>query len=438
MNVSVFGAGYVGLTVAACLSQLGHKVLVFDKDHEKINNLNLSEISIYEPGLQELIRMNVIEGRLQFTNQNTQAIEASEVLIIAVGTPLNSDGSADTSCVMDVANMISEHINESKTILVKSTVPVGVCRNIQNLLDNKINSRSLNFEVQVISNPEFLREGQAIHDFMYPDRIVVGFEKKNTQSMIKNLYGEILNRTHLVETDLETSELCKYASNAFLATKISFMNELSRLCEKTRADIDKVRESLGYDKRIGSEFLNAGIGFGGSCLPKDLSSIIHLADTVGEKLSILEAVKLTNLLQRERFVQMITSKMSPLNLKSITVWGLSFKANTDDLRDSPAVFIVEDLAKSGFKINAFDPMSFQVASKYFKNNENVTVSQSLFDSLSNSEALCILTDWDQFKNVNLLEMKKYLRHPIIFDGRNIFRPETVQGHGFEYYSIGRG
>ncbi len=429
MNIAVIGTGYVGLVTSACFAKLGHTVIGADNDPSKIEKLIKLQMPIYEPGLEELVRDNVKHGRITFTSNVSEAIRKSTIIFICVGTPPLPDGGADLSAVEKVARLTAEEMTAYKLVIDKSTVPVHTGEWVKKTIQTYNKHR---VEFDVASNPEFLREGTAIYDFMNPDRIVIGIASEKAKTLLLELYKDI-NAVKVV-TDINTSELIKHASNSFLAMKISFANALSRICEKAGADVTKIAEGMGYDKRIGGAFLNAGPGFGGFCFPKDVSAFIHIADKLGYDFHLLKSVEKTNEEQKEFIMKKVEAALWVLNGKTLAVLGLAFKPNTDDIRFSPAMDIVTGLLKKGVKINAYDPEAMVNAKKILK---DVKYFQDPYQTMTGADALLILTDWEDFKNLDLEKVKKLLKAPIFIDARNLYDPKKMKQNGIEYRSVGR-
>ena len=435
MHIAVVGTGYVGLVSGAGMADFGMNVICIDKDIEKIKKLEKGEIPFYEPGLKELVEKNVRAGRLSFGTDLAEAVRRALVVFICVGTPPAPDGSADLSFIREVALGLAEVIDDYKVIVTKSTVPVGTNRWIKKLIDeNKKNSVA----VDVISNPEFLREGSAIEDFMRPDRVVIGGESAYAIAIIKDIYRPLyLAETPFVITDLETAEMIKYASNSFLATKISFINEIANLCERVGADVVTVAKAMGFDPRIGSRFLNPGPGFGGSCFPKDVQALCYLGRKNGYQLRILEAVLEVNREQRLITVEKVERMCSGLQGKTIGVLGLAFKPNTSDVRESPALTIVEELINRGAKVKAYDP----VASEEFqraKPDLPVIYVENAYQAAEEADCLVIITEWNEFRYLDLEKIKALMQEPCLVDTRNIYEPAQVKKLGFRYEGMGRG
>lgn len=429
MHITVVGTGYVGLVSGVCFADLGHCVTCVDKDVDKIARLNRLEMPIYEPGLKELVEENVNAGRLSFRQDIAPGLETAEVVVIAVGTPSLPDGAADLSFVEQVAVDIAQHMNGYKIIMTKSTVPVGTNDKIKHLI------RSLtNQPFDVVSVPEFLREGSAVKDAFNPDRIVIGTDSKRAEEKIVALHRPLTD--HILTTDIRSAEMIKYASNAFLATKISFINEIANICDKVGADVTKVAEGMGYDKRIGSAFLNAGIGYGGSCFPKDTKALIQIAGNVDYDFKLLKSVVHVNEDQRYNVIEKLTQSLGSLSGKTIGIWGLAFKPNTDDVREAPSIEIVDELVKLDARVKVYDP----VAMDNFRsvvNSPRIEWCSDALEAAKDCEALCLLTEWDEFKNVDLQEVESVMRRAVLVDGRNVFTREQIEQTHFEYYSIGR-
>lgn len=432
MNIAVIGPGYVGLTAAACLANLGHTVVCVGRNKEKIENLKKGIMPIFEPGLRELVERNVKENRLFFTIDAEKGIKNSKVIFIAVGTPSRKDDSVDTSHVETVAAAIGKHMNGYKVIVDKSTVPVGTADKVTETI-RKNQKKPIDFDV--VSNPEFLKEGFAIEDFMVPDRIVIGVDNGKAKDLMISIYKGI-ERTGkpIMVTDVKTAEMIKYASNAFLATKISFMNEISRVCEKLGADVKEVAKGIGLDTRIGPRFLQAGLGYGGSCFPKDVKAMINIGKKNNCEMKILDSVEKVNMEQRYLMIKKIKSKLGNLKGKTIAVWGLAFKPNTDDMREAASITIINELQNLGAKIRAFDPVAIETSKKVIK---NLYFAKSLYDAAEGADAVVLMTEWDEFRYPDFEKLKQIMKKPIIFDGRNIYQPEEIRKRGFVYVGVGR-
>lgn len=431
MNICVIGTGYVGLVAGACLAETGNRVICVDNDEKKINDLNNGIIPIYEPQLDELIKTNTKDGRLKFSDDIDSAIKNSLVCFIAVGTPEDESGNADLSCVFEVANQIADSLNDYKVIVNKSTVPIGTGEKIYNLIKSKTD-----IDFDVVSNPEFLKQGAAVEDFLKPDRVVIGSNSQRATKIMKELYApHILNGNPVMVMDIKSAEMTKYAANCFLALKISYINEIANICEKTGADINEVRNAVCRDRRIGHHFMFAGIGFGGSCFPKDLKALINTAKQNNTDSQILKAAYETNLRQRELFVEKIKNRFSNVQNLTFGAWGLSFKPKTNDMREAPSVTIIKSLLAQGAKIKAFDPKAQDEARRIF--GKDIEYCKNSYDAVENADAMLLLTEWHEFRTPDFCKMAQIMKQKIIFDGRNQYNPKIMQQEGFEYYSIGR-
>lgn len=428
----MIGAGYVGLTSAAILADLGNTVWAVRKDIETIEIIKRGEAPFYEPGLAEIIKRNIEAGRLIPTIEYKEAVPPAEVVFICVGTPSLPNGEADLSQVFAAAEEIAQNLNGYKVIVDKSTVPVGTAEKVKEIIRKNLPE---NISFDMASCPEFLREGQAISDMLNPDRVVIGAETERAKSLLLKLHEPLSGER--VVTDIKTAELIKYASNAFLATKISFINEVARLCETVEADVEDVARGMGLDKRIGRSFLKAGVGWGGSCFPKDTRALCFIANDSGHTFPLLKAVIEVNNEQRRRFVQKLKAAIGPLQDKIITVLGLAFKANTDDVRESASLEIIKLLLSEGAKIQAFDPMAGKNAQMALKEVSGVVFCQDAMSACQDAHAVAILTEWEEFKNLDWPVVKKVLKQPIVVDGRNLLDPESIRAKGFLYFSIGR-
>lgn len=436
MNACVIGTGYVGLVTGACFAEFGVNVICADNDESKIDRLERGEIPIYEPGLEALVKRNVSQGRLAFTTNTPEAVRASLVVFIAVGTPPRADGGTDLAYVEAVAREIGRALNGYKVIVTKSTVPVGTSARVRELIQQELDAAGSDVKFSVASNPEFLREGAAINDFMRPDRVVIGTDDETAAAILRDLYRPLyLNETPFVITNIATAELTKYAANAFLATKVSFINEVANLCEKIGGDVNAVARGIGLDGRIGRKFLHAGPGFGGSCFPKDTRSAAFFARELGEEFQIVEAVIRVNERQRERMVEKIRKALGgELSGKTVAVLGLSFKPETDDMRDAPALDIIAGLQKSGASVRAFDPVAMPAATPLLP---GVRFCGDAYEACEGADAVVIVTEWNQFRMLELERVRKLLARPVMIDLRNVYEPGPVQKAGFEYYSVGR-
>ncbi|MBM4136415.1 MAG: UDP-glucose/GDP-mannose dehydrogenase family protein [Nitrospira sp.] len=437
MHIGIIGTGYVGLVTGACFAEFGIFVTCVDKDEKKIKSLKKGIVPFYEPGLEALVQRNTKEGRLNFTTKIADTIDSSLVIFIAVGTPPRGDGSADLKYVEEVAREIAINLDSYKVIVTKSTVPVGTGNRIKEIISRNLKKK---VDFDIVSNPEFLREGSAIEDFMRPNRVIIGADPESNSgqqaiAIIKDLYKPLyLIETPFVITDIKTSELIKYASNSFLATKISFINEIANLCEKVGADVHMVAKGMGLDQRIGPKFLHPGPGFGGSCLPKDIKALLKVSEDYGVQMGIVEAVVRANERQRETMAIKIKDVMGILKGRTIAVLGLSFKPNTNDLRDAPSLHIIRSLLKEKAKIRAYDPVSMKDAESILP---EVKYCKDPYDAVKGADALVIVTEWNQFRNLDLAKVKSLLKEPLFFDLRNIYDPQRLRGKGFRYFCVGR-
>jgi UDPglucose 6-dehydrogenase len=436
MNVCVIGTGYVGLVTGACFAEFGAQVICVDKDRAKIDALRAGQVPIYEPGLEDLVERNVRAERLTFSTDTTESVRSSLVVFIAVQTPPRSDGSTDLTAVEEVARAIGAAMDGYKVVVTKSTVPVGTSYRVRDLIDEALGEERRSVRFGVASNPEFLREGAAIHDFMRPDRVVIGADEDAPLAIMKDLYRPLfLNETPFVITNIPTAELAKYAANAFLATKISFINEMANLCERIDADVHALARGIGLDKRIGSKFLHPGPGFGGSCFPKDTRSAAFFAREAGERLQVVEAVIEVNTRQRRRMLdKILTALGGDVSGKTVAVLGLSFKPETDDMRDAPSVDIIAGLEERGASVRAFDPVAMPQAEKLMP---SVTMCEDSYEACEGADALVIMTEWNQFRMLDLERIRSLLRAPVVVDLRNVYDPTQMRGAGFRYTCVGR-
>lgn len=439
MRLAVMGTGYVGLVTGTCFSELGHDVICVDVDKAKIDALNNGEVPIYEPGLKELVQINREHGRLTFTTDAASAVDQSLVIFIAVGTPPQEDGTADLRYVLDVARTVGEHMNEYKVIVDKSTVPVGTAEKVRATTQGALDKRNVSFEFDVVSNPEFLKEGAAIDDFMVPDRVVLGSDNERTFALMKELYSHFAkNNRPIICMSTESAEMTKYAANAMLATKISFINEVATICERVGANVDDVRNGIGSDSRIGYHFIYPGIGYGGSCFPKDVKALRNTAREVGIEAKLLTAVDEVNELQKSSLLEKIrTYYRDQLEGKTFAMWGLAFKPETNDIREAPALVMIRELTAKGAKVRVYDPKAMQESQEELTGVEGVIYCDSNYDALNGSDALIVATEWSFFLNPDFARMAGQLNTPVIFDGRNIYSPEIMDRNGFDYFSIGR-
>jgi len=431
MDISIIGSGYVGLVTGACFADVGHHVICIDNDAEKVKQLKAGEIPIYEPGLDEIVYRNVSARRLHFTGSIQEGVERSQIIFIAVPTPPLPDGDVDLSFVEKVAREIADVLTDYRVIVDKSTVPVKTGEKVAESI-KRYNRRGAKFDV--VSNPEFLREGCAVADLMQPDRIVIGAQSEQAIDLMKKVYEPFM--APILVTDISSAELIKHCANSFLALKISYINAVSEICEASGADVEKVADGIGMDHRIGRDFLNAGIGYGGSCFPKDIAAFIAISEQLGTPFALLKEVQRINEGQKTRFLKTIRETLWVLREKRIAVWGLTFKPDTDDIRSSVAIELVEQLLRDGAHVVAYDPKGMQKASGV-KAIADVKFASSALEAVSDAEALIIATDWNEFANVDLTVLKQKMRTPIVFDGRNLLDPETMRQFGFDYYSIGR-
>lgn len=439
MKLTVVGSGYVGLVSGACLADVGNEVLCLDVDPNKIKILESGGIPIHEPGLSEIVRRNVEAGRLSFTTDVERAAKFGTIQFIAVGTPPDEDGSADLQYVLAAARNIGRYMDEFRVVVDKSTVPVGTADKVHAAIAEQLNARGVDIPYSVVSNPEFLKEGAAIEDFMRPDRIVVGAEDERSISLMRQLYAPFQrNHDKLVFMDVKSAELTKYAANAMLATRISFMNELANLAEALGADIELVRQGIGSDPRIGRHFLYSGCGYGGSCFPKDVKALIQTAGQVGASVRVLNAVEEANEAQKLVLIDKIVKRFgSDLSGRRFALWGLAFKPDTDDMREAPSRVIVKELLARGATVTAYDPVAMQEAERIFGDEPRITYAGRPKSALEGADALIIVTEWKEFRSPDFASIKGRLRNPIIFDGRNMYEPELVKGEGLEYFAIGR-
>ena len=432
MNICVIGTGYVGLVAGACLADMGNNVICVDNNEEKISQLKNGIIPIYEPGLDELVKSNVLEARLDFSTDLKTAVEKSLVCFIAVGTPQGEDGSADLQYVFNVAKSIAKSMNDYKVIVDKSTVPVGTAEKVSEII-----KENTNYDFDVVSNPEFLKQGNAVNDFLSPDRVVIGSNSDKATQIMQEIYAPFFRTgNRVIVMDVKSAEMTKYAANSFLAVKISYANEIANLCEKVGANAEMVRIGMTTDSRIGNKFLFPGLGYGGSCFPKDVKALIKTGAENGCDMSIIKSADETNKKQRTLFVDKITKKFGDnLAGKTFAVWGLAFKPKTNDMREAPAITIINNLLKLGAKINAYDPKATEEAKFYFK--DTIIYVKSSYEALENADALLLLTEWNEFRRPDFDKMKNLLKTPIIFDGRNQYNKERLQSRGFECIQIGK-
>ena len=431
MKIAVVGSGYVGLVAGACLAENGNNVICVDRDAAKIRTLRRGKIPIYEPGLEEMVRRNRAEKRLTFTTALTQGVRNSQIIFIAVGTPTGEDGSADLQHVLAVARDIAKSMNGYKVIVNKSTVPVGTASKVREIV-----RRETTHPFSVVSNPEFLKQGAAIDDFMKPDRVVIGAEDPRASELMRELYAPFTRTgAPIMMMDCASAELCKYVANAMLATRISFMNEVANVCEKVGANVDQVRHAVASDRRIGSSFLFPGVGYGGSCFPKDVKAMLRFAGDKEYDFQILRSVEAVNENQKRRLLSKMDAHFGQLKGKRIAVWGLAFKPKTDDMREAPSVPLIQGLLAEGATVQAYDPEAMKVARGIF--GSKITYADSSYGALTGADALSIVTEWNEFREPDFGRMRKLMRAPVIFDGRNIYNPDTIRAQGFTYFSMGR-
>jgi len=439
-RITVIGTGYVGLVSGACLADFGNTVVCVDVDQRKIDMLNAGQIPIFEPGLDDVVSRNVKAGRLSFTMDVATAVTASEVVFIAVGTPPADDGSADLSYVLEAAESIAKAMTSYLVVVDKSTVPVGTARLVHRRIADSLAQRGQSILFDVVSNPEFLREGTAVYDFMHPDRVVIGTDSERALSIMKDVYRALyLNETPFIETNLETAEMIKYAANAFLAVKITFINEIANLCEKVGANVLDVARAMGKDGRISPKYLHPGPGYGGSCFPKDTKALADIGKKYGSPLSVVEATIKANELQKEKMVEKIESAVGNLQGTTIALLGLAFKPNTDDMREAPALKIIEGLVKKGARCRVYDPAAMQEAQwRLQAYRESLEFCGNEYEAMTGSDALVIVTEWNQFRDLDLNKVKNLLKRPIFIDLRNIYRKRAIESAGMSYYGIGQG
>ena len=431
MKIAVVGTGYVGLVVGACLAENGNTVVCVDKDAAKIAMLEAGKMPIFEPGLEEIVRRNHSEERLSFTTDLPAAVGASEIVFIAVGTPQGEDGSADLQHVLAVARDTGRAMNKYTVVVDKSTVPVGTAARVRDTI-----ARETTQPFSVVSNPEFLKQGAAIEDFMKPDRVVIGSDDQRSADVMKDLYAPFTRTgAPIMFMDTASAELCKYAANSILATRISFMNEIANVCELVGADVDHVRKAIGADRRIGSSFLFPGVGYGGSCFPKDVKALLRSSADKGYDFKILRAVEAVNDHQKLRLVEKMEAHFTTLKGRTIALWGLAFKPRTDDMREAPAIPIIERLLAAGAGVRAYDPEAAPTARRIF--GDRIALCEKSYDALAGADALAIVTEWNEFREPDFGKMRAQLKSPVVFDGRNIYSPEQMRALGFTYFSIGR-
>ena len=437
MKIAIVGTGYVGLVTGTCFSEMGIDVTCVDVQDSKIEKLKKGIIPIYEPGLEDMVHRNYTAGRLKFTTDLKECLDDVEVVFSAVGTPPDEDGSADLKYVLEVARTIGCNMNKYVLVVTKSTVPVGTAQKVKSAIQEELDKRNVKIEFDVASNPEFLKEGDAVDDFMKPDRVVVGVESEKAKAIMERLYKPfMMNNYRLIFTDIPSAEMIKYAANSMLATRISFMNDIANLCEIVGADVESVKKGIGSDTRIGKKFLNAGCGYGGSCFPKDVKALIRTGDDHGHSLELLKAVERVNENQKSVLFRKITSRFGKeLKGRRFAMWGLAFKPGTDDMREAPSLVLIEKLLEAGAVVRAFDPVAVEECKRRIGNR--IEYADNMYDALEGADALIVVTEWAEFKIPKFTFIEKALKHKIIFDGRNIYNPEQMQEFGYEYYGIGR-
>lgn len=439
MKVAVVGTGYVGLVTGTCFANMGNKVWCVDVDEKKIENLKNGIIPIYEPGLSEMVLQNYQADNLHFTTQIQEALEICNICFIAVGTPMGEDGSADLQYVLSVAESIGKYMTHHMYVIDKSTVPVGTAGKVRDKLQEELDKRGSALTFDVISNPEFLKEGSAVADCMKPDRIVIGVDSEDAEETMRELYKPyLMNTDNFIFMDIASAEMTKYAANSMLATKISFMNEISNICERVGADVNKVRQGIGSDKRIGYSFIFPGCGYGGSCFPKDVKALVKTAEEFGYQAKLLQSVEDVNNAQKHVLVEKIMERFgADLSGKTIAVWGLAFKPDTDDMRESAAITVITDLTEAGADIRAYDPKAMEEARKcYLKDNDKIVYCRNKYEALEGADALVLVTEWKEFRSPDFYEIGKLLRTPVIFDGRNQYSAKHLKKYGLDYYQIG--
>ena len=441
MKLCIIGTGYVGLVSAACFAEMGNTVTCVDVNPAVVEKLNAGSVHIFEPGLEPMVRHSRADGRLTFTTRLEDGIANADCAFICVGTPPQPDGSCDLSYVRQVACEIGRHMQKDLVVVDKSTVPVGTADEVRALIDKELAARGVSYQVDVVSNPEFLKEGDAISDFMKPDRVVLGTDSERAASLMRELYSPFARtRDKIIVMGVRSAEMTKYAANCMLATKISFINEIATICEKVGADVRDVRTGLGSDTRIGYQFIYPGVGYGGSCFPKDVKALIHTAEKAGVEPKLLNAVEDVNARQKKHMAGRIMEYFAPqggVKGKTLALWGLAFKANTDDMREAASISIVNELTAAGMKVRAFDPVAAENAHEIFKDNPLVEIVDSQYGACEGAQGLLVVTEWNQFRNPDFDKIKSLLTAPLLFDGRNLYSPNFMAQRGFAYFCIGR-
>lgn len=439
MRLTVIGTGYVGLVTGTCFAEMGNQVYCVDVNEKIINNLKKGIIPIYEPQLSDMVIDNQNKGNITFTTDTKTSLEKSDIYYIAVGTPMSEDGSCDLTYVYNVASEIGQYMNHDCYVVIKSTVPVGTSDEVKSIINEELDKRGEKFDFKMISNPEFLKEGSAVHDCLFPDRIIIGYEDEECYQIMEELYEPFTdNNKNILFMNIKSAELTKYAANAMLASRISFMNEMANICEKTGANIEDIRIGIGTDKRIGSHFLHAGCGYGGSCFPKDVQGLISIAEQNGLDPKLLKAIEDVNYNQKLSLVRKVVDHFGE-DLSGLTfgIWGLSFKPNTDDMREASSITLINELTKKGAKIQAYDPKAMEESKeKYLKDNENIEYFNNKKDALVDADAMILVTEWKEFRTPDFSVIKKILKNPVIFDGRNQYNNEKLKKLGFKHYQIG--
>lgn len=439
MNITIIGSGYVGLVTGACFSEMGNEVYCVDVIDEKIESLKQGIIPIYEPGLEELVKTNYKNGNLHFTTNLKEALDNSEICFIAVGTPMGEDGSADLQYVEAVACEIGESITHDMIVVDKSTVPVGTADKVDKIINEELKKRGENYKVVVVSNPEFLKEGTAVMDFMRPERVIVGTDDTDTIEYMKNLYEPFTkNHERMILMDVHSAEMTKYASNSMLANRISFMNEIANICDEVGADVDQVRKGMGSDSRIGHSFLYPGCGYGGSCFPKDVTALIKTATDHGYDAKLLKSVEAVNNEQKYYLVNKIKNILGDdLSGKTFAIWGLAFKPETDDMREASSIIIIRELLNAGAKVNVYDPKAMTSAREFYLKDMDINYCDNKYEALDGADAMVLITEWKEFRSPNFNYMKELLNNNLIFDGRNQYNTNFLEKNGFEYYAVGK-
>ena len=441
MNICIVGTGYVGLVSAACFAEMGNHVTCVDINPNVVENLKAGIVHIFEPGLEDMVKRSYAEKRLQFTTSLQEALQEAELVFICVGTPSNEDGSCDLSYVEQVASDIGKYITKDIIVVDKSTVPVGTADKVREYIQKSLTARQVTIPFDVVSNPEFLKEGDAILDFMKPDRVIIGTNSHKVADIMREIYTPFTGSSKKIITmNIRSAEMTKYAANCMLATKISFINEIATICEKIGADVRDVREGIGSDSRIGYQFISPGVGYGGSCFPKDVKALIHTANSANVKPELLNAVESVNARQKKSMATRIIEYFEPQGGvvgKTLALWGLAFKANTDDMREAASLSIIQELTKQGMKIKAFDPVAHEKAMEILKDNDLVEIVPTQYEACQDAVALLVVTEWNQFRNPNFTHIKEMLTAPVIFDGRNIYDPTQMGERGFAYFCVGK-